>query len=89
MGEWEQMFTGLWKVLVSASCNCFQLDGLQLKLNGGVSPGMDPRWGPQEGAGPLFSDPGRILGQECHQDPKSPSSLLFHLLDLRAEGRQL
>ena len=45
----------------------------------------------------MFSDPGRILGQECHQDPKClgtlwgtmPSSLLFHLLDLKAEDRQL
>ena len=45
----------------------------------------------------MFSDPGRILGQECHQDPKClgtlqgtmPFSLLFYLLDLKAEDREL
>ena len=45
----------------------------------------------------MFSDLGRILGQECHQDPKClgtlrgtrPLSLLFYLLDLKAEDWQL
>ena len=63
----------------------------------GSSPGIDPRWGLQEGAGPMFSDPGRIRGQECHQDPKClgtlqgtmPFSLLFYLRDLKAEDREL
>jgi len=63
----------------------------------GSSPGIDPRWGLQEGAGLMFSDLGRILGQECHQDPKClgtlrgtrPLSLLFYLLDLKAEDWQL
>lgn len=60
-------FTFLWAVLVLASCNFFQFDGLWLKLRmKDFSLGRDASQGLQDVAGPVFSNPGRILGWEDH-----------------------